>query len=43
MHIAAMNPKYISEKDVPAEVLSAAADKKSFLAEACLLESAFCP
>ena len=41
MHIAAMNPKFISEKDVPAEVLSAAADKKSFLAEACLLNQPF--
>lgn len=41
MHIAAMNPKYISEKNVPAEILNAAADKKAFLAETCLLNQPF--
>ena len=41
MHIAAMNPKYIGEKNVPAEILDAAADKKAFLAEACLLNQPF--
>lgn len=41
MHIAAMNPRYISEKDVPAEVLSAAKDQKAFLTEHCLLSQPF--
>lgn len=41
MHIAAMSPKYIAEKDIPAETLSAAADKKTFLAEVCLLNQPF--
>lgn len=41
MHIAAMAPKYISEKDVPADLLSGAADKKSFLLENCLLSQPF--
>lgn len=41
MHIAAMSPKYVAEKDVPADVLSTAADKKSFLVETCLLNQPF--
>ncbi len=41
MHIAAMNPKYIGEKDVPTDDLNAAQDKKSFLAETCLLNQPF--
>ncbi len=41
MHIAAMNPKYIAEKDIPAEVLNAVENKKTFLVEACLLNQPF--
>ncbi len=41
MHIAAMNPKYVAEKDVPADVLTSAADKKAFLVEVCLLNQPF--
>jgi elongation factor Ts len=41
MHIAAMSPKYVSEKDVPADVLSGASDKKAFLLEVCLLNQPF--
>ncbi|MBF0387747.1 MAG: translation elongation factor Ts [Candidatus Omnitrophica bacterium] len=41
MHIAAMAPKYIKKEDVPAEVLSGAADQKDFLKVNCLLEQAY--
>ena len=41
MQIAAMNPKYISEKNVPTEVLSAAPDKNQFLKEQCLMSQPF--
>jgi len=41
MHIAAMNPKFVSEKDVPADLLNGAADKKAFLVETCLLNQPF--
>lgn len=41
MHIAAMNPKFVAEKDVPADELNAAADKKAFLVETCLLNQPF--
>lgn len=41
MHIAALNPKYLSEKDVPAEALNQAVDKKTFLVENCLMEQPF--
>lgn len=41
MHIAAMAPKYISEKDVPADLLNGAHDKKTFLLENCLLNQPF--
>jgi len=41
MHIAAMNPKFIGEKNIPAEVLSAAVDKDVFLKEKCLLNQPY--
>lgn len=41
MHIAAMNPKYVREADVPADVLSGTQDKKTFLVENCLLNQPF--
>lgn len=41
LQVAAMNPKYISEKDVPAEVLAAAPDRAVFLKETCLLSQPF--
>ena len=41
LQIAAMNPKYISEKDVPEEVLAAAPDRALFLKEVCLLSQPF--
>lgn len=41
LHIAAMSPKFISEKDVPADDLTAAPDKKAYLAEMCLLSQPF--
>jgi len=37
MHIAAMNPRYISEEDVPGDVLSREADAKAFAKENCLM------
>ena len=41
MQIAATNPKYIREKDVPANVLAAAENKKQFVVENCLLNQPF--
>lgn len=41
MQIAAMNPKFISEKNVPAEILAAAPDKNQFLKEQCLMNQPF--
>ncbi len=41
MHIAAMAPQYISEKDVPPEFLQKQEDKNTFLKEHCLLPQPF--
>lgn len=41
LQIAAMSPKYISEKDVPEDVLAAAPDRALFLKEQCLLNQPF--
>jgi len=41
MHIAALSPKYVSEKDVPADVMAKVVDKKSFLVENCLMSQPF--
>jgi elongation factor Ts len=41
MHIAAMNPAYISEQDIPEEVLAEVKDKKSYIIESCLLSQPF--
>ena len=41
MHIAAMNPAYISEKDIPEEVLAEAKDKDAYIKESCLLSQPF--
>ena len=41
MHIAAMDPCYISPDDVPADVLQGQQDKDLFLQEKCLLKQAF--
>ncbi len=41
MHIAAMNPRFISEEDVPEEVLAAQEDKAAFIKERCLLAQPF--
>lgn len=41
MHIAAAKPKYISEKDVPSEVLEKQQNKELFLKEQCLLNQPF--
>jgi elongation factor Ts len=41
MHIAAMDPKYISEKDIPGDVLSGIKDKEMFVKEKCLLHQLF--
>lgn len=41
LQIAAMNPKYVSDKDVPADVLAAAPDREIFLKEKCLLRQPF--
>ena len=41
MHIAAMNPKYLSKDDVPEEELKAAENHDMFIKENCLLEQSF--
>ncbi len=41
MHIAAMSPKYLSEQDVPEDVLSQVEDRDGFLDENVLLRQAF--
>ncbi len=41
LHIAATNPEYIKEEDVPKEVLDAEEDKDAFLKAKCLLEQNF--
>ncbi|MCK5215511.1 MAG: elongation factor Ts [Candidatus Omnitrophica bacterium] len=41
MHIAAVNPKYIKEEDVPEDVLVEAKDKEAFIKESCLLQQPF--
>ncbi len=41
MHIAAVNPKYISEKDIPVDVLEEQADQKTWIKEHCLVNQPF--
>ena len=41
MHIAAMNPKYISVNDVPADEIPAGANKEEYCKGVCLLEQPF--
>jgi len=41
MQIAAANPQYIREDDVPPEVLAGEKDPKTFIKEKCLLSQAF--
>ncbi len=41
MHIAAMDPKYLSEEDVPEDVLSEVEDKQAFMEENVLLSQPF--
>ncbi len=41
MHIAAMDPKYVSEKDIPADDAAAQEDRAAFIKEKCLLNQAF--
>ena len=41
MHIAAMNPAYIKEQDIPEDVLAEAKDKDAYIKESCLLNQPF--
>lgn len=41
MHIAAMNPEYVTEEEVPQEVLDAQDDKKAYIKEKVLVNQAF--
>lgn len=41
MHIAAMNPKYLSREDVPTDVLKQQANPDMYVQGACLLEQPF--
>ncbi len=41
MHIAAMNPKYIKEDDVPADFWEGVKDRKTFVKEQCLMNQSF--
>jgi len=41
MHIAAMNPEYLKEEDIPEDVLKNVEDKESFIKERCLLMQPF--
>jgi len=41
MHIAACNPLYVKEEDIPEDVLNEAKDKEVFVKENCLLNQNF--
>lgn len=41
MHIAALNPLYVNEADIPEEDLAAAKDPKSFVKESVLMKQPF--
>jgi len=41
MHIAAMSPQYLNEKDIPEEDLEGVKDKDAFIKEKCLLTQPF--
>jgi len=41
MHIAALNPQYLKEKDVPKDILKKAEDKEVFIKENCLMNQIF--
>jgi elongation factor Ts len=41
MHIAAMNPRYLRQEDVPEDVLKEAKDPKALYKEICLVEQPF--
>ncbi len=41
MHIAAMSPRYVSEADVPEDVLAGVPDRAVFIKEACLMAQPF--
>lgn len=41
MHIAAVNPKYLSVADVPEEELAEQKDQKDYIKQVCLLEQPF--
>lgn len=41
MHIAALNPRYVSADDVPADELDEQSDAKSYIKEVALLEQPF--
>ncbi|MCR4336269.1 MAG: translation elongation factor Ts [Candidatus Omnitrophica bacterium] len=41
MHIAATNPSYIKEADIPEDILASQKDKNLFLKEQCLLAQPF--
>lgn len=41
MHIAALAPEYVTEEDVPEDVLSIQEDSKVYLKERCLVNQAF--
>ena len=41
MHIAAVNPKYIKESDIPEDVLAEQSDKAAFIKEKCLMNQSF--
>jgi len=41
MQIGAMAPAYVSDKDVPEDVLAAAEDSKTFIKEKCLMNQGF--
>ncbi len=41
MHIAAMNPKYLSKEDIPEEDLASAENQDVFIKENCLMAQSF--
>jgi len=41
MHIAAMNPRFIQEEDISAELLDGQEDKATFIKEQCLMAQPF--
>ena len=41
MHIAAVNPSYVSREDIPEDVLAAQENADAFVKEVCLLEQPF--